>query len=92
MLLAYFDPAGLEYVWLRVLFTSLIFGGFEVWRVARERTPGSVAKCLLGVFIASLFVLCAAGEILAMEKNSRYEAAPQLKQSRFATIIAAPAA
>jgi len=37
LLLAHFHPDGLEFAWLRILAVSLSFGGFEMWRVARNR-------------------------------------------------------
>ena len=37
LLLTHFYPEGLEFAWLRILAVSLSFGGFEMWRVARNR-------------------------------------------------------
>jgi hypothetical protein len=37
LLLVYIYPNGLEHAWLRVLAVSVSFGGFEMWRVARNR-------------------------------------------------------
>jgi len=37
LILAGVHPEGLESAWLRILAISLSFGGFEMWRVARNR-------------------------------------------------------
>jgi hypothetical protein len=36
LLLAHLHPEGLGFAWLRILAVSLSFGGFEMWRVARN--------------------------------------------------------
>ena len=36
LLLAHVHPDGLDSAWLRILAVSLCFGGFEVWRAARN--------------------------------------------------------
>ena len=40
ILLAYLDPGGLEFAWVRILAVSLGFGVVEVLRVARKRKQG----------------------------------------------------
>ncbi len=57
LVVAWFHPGGIELAWMRVIALALIFGGFEVWRVARERTRECVRTRMLWTLAASVAVL-----------------------------------
>jgi hypothetical protein len=76
LVLAYFHPDALEFAWLRVLAVSLIFGGFEMWRVARRPTLRSIKTCMLWTLTVSLFVLGPLREIIFYADGSPYRAGP----------------
>ena len=61
LILAYYNPDGLQLAALRVLAISLTFGGFEIWRAKRQHTPTSVRRCILWTLTASLLVFWALG-------------------------------
>jgi hypothetical protein len=61
LVVAWFHPGGLELAWMRVIALALIFGGFEVWRVARERTPRCVGTRMLWTLAASVALLWVLG-------------------------------
>ncbi len=84
--LAYFHPDGLKFAWLRVLVLSLTFGGFEMWRVTRQRSLMSARSCLLWTLLASLFVLWALGTAISITDSLRQERAPRFIQSGLARI------
>ena len=65
LVLAYADPQGLQFVWLRVLALALTFGGFEMWRVTHERTLRRVTICMLWTLAGSLFVSWALGAVVS---------------------------
>ncbi len=64
-LMACCDPAGLPLAGMRVLALSLIFGGFEIWRVTQSPTPGRLRRCALWTFVASLLALWALGVFIS---------------------------
>jgi hypothetical protein len=66
LVVARFYPAGIELAWMRVLALSLIFGGFEMWRVAQNRTLRGVRMPLLWTFTGSGFVLWALGAVVSV--------------------------
>ncbi len=76
--LAYFHPGGLEFAWPRVLALSLIFGGFEMWRVTRTRTLRSVRIGMLWTLTAGLFVLWALGAVISASETPLRETPPHL--------------
>ncbi len=65
LIMAYYHPEGLQIAGLRVLALSLTFGGFEMWRVRRQRTRKSVRRRLLWTLSASMLVFWALGAAFA---------------------------
>ncbi|MBE0658021.1 MAG: hypothetical protein IH602_10045 [Bryobacteraceae bacterium] len=84
MILAYFNYQDLQIAGLRVLALSLTFGGFEMWRVRRQRTAESFKKCVLLTLSASMVLFWALGASFSgtPTRDSLQEARPQLQQVR----------
>ncbi len=72
-LVAYSDPDGLPLAWMRVLVLSTIFGGFEIWRVAQERTRRSIRMYALRILVVSLFALWAVGALFSPANSAHHE-------------------
>lgn len=83
LVMAYIDPRGLDYAWLRVLALSLTFGALEMWRISRKpsRAAGTFILCAL---TASMIVLWALGAVLSAVESPRQEPPPRFHQSSFA--------
>ena len=71
--IGFFQPASIDFALPRLLALSLIFGGFELWRVSRKRTLRNVRTHLLWTCIASLFALLAFGALRPSANGSRHE-------------------
>ncbi|MBA3975717.1 MAG: hypothetical protein C0504_16045 [Candidatus Solibacter sp.] len=84
MILAYFSSQDLQIAGLRVLALSLTFGGFEMWRVRRQRTAESLNKCVFVTLAASMVLFWALGASFSgtPTRDSLQEARPQLQQVR----------
>lgn len=78
VVLAWFQIDGLDLACLRVVALSLVFAGFEMWRVTRRRTLKSVRACLLWTLVASALVLWALGAVSSVPERSRAAAPHQL--------------
>jgi hypothetical protein len=84
MILAYYGSHDLEIAVMRVLALSLTFGGFEGWRVSRQRTMKHVRKCLLWTLTASLLLFWAMGSTFSgvPTREFRQETPPDLLRVR----------
>jgi predicted lipid-binding transport protein (Tim44 family) len=89
LVLASFHPAELERAWLRVLALSLVFGGFEIWRVTRNRTLRNATTYMLWTVVAGLLLLLALESVISSADTSRQEnpASFQSKPPRTMLII-----
>lgn len=85
LILSCFNSEGLQIAGLRVLALSLTFGGFEMWRVRRQRTAESLKKCALLTLSASMVLFWALGAPFpdTPTRDSLQEARPQFHQVRF---------
>lgn len=84
LILAYYHSQDLQIAGLRVLALSLTFGGFEMWRVRRQRTAESLNKCVFGTLAASMVLFWAIGAAFAdtARRDSLQEARPPQQQVR----------
>jgi hypothetical protein len=86
LVLAWFQFDGLELAGLRVAVLSLVFGGFEAWRVTRGRTLKSVRASLLWTLAAGALVLWALGAFFPGTERTRQEAPAHFNSSRLELI------
>lgn len=74
LVLVWFQTDELVLVYLRVVALSLVFGGFEMWRVTHGRTLKSARKNLGWTLLASVLLLWGLG--MAVRKAERSHPAP----------------
>ncbi len=82
LVLASFHPAELERAWLRVLALSLVFGGFEIWRVTGHRTLKSATTFMLWTLVATLLLLLALESVISSADTSSRQENPASLQSK----------
>lgn len=94
LILTRFGRTGLDDAWVRIVILALVCGGFEMWRVARNRTSKSVVKSIFWTVTATLFLLWALEAATSPVDNSRqgapsrFKLDPRARSLRNATVTA----